>query len=100
MPGLFGIRFWLLDFSESKPPTNPSIVLIVSSPGKKQRRTRPLGAYIITSRRAGAGLLFTTLPKAEERECKKGSAIVAPFSFRKLRLDVIIFMQTSEVDES
>jgi hypothetical protein len=59
-----------------------------------------LGAYIITSLRAGAGLLFTTLPKAEERECRKGSAIVAPFSLRKLRLDVIISIQTSEMGES
>ncbi len=91
MPGSFLNRRCSLVLSALKPPMKAGSSAI-SSPGKKQRRTIPLGIYMMTNFLSGFSPAFGIAAMASGTECKKGSAIVAPPAFRNLRRLIVMML--------
>jgi|GEM_PF-5847993 len=90
MPGLLGVRTLSLVLSALKPPTKPGSTA-ASSPGKKQRRTKPFGTYIMTNFLCGlpAAVVAAAVASFGASECRNGSVIRAPLARRKDRRELV-----------
>ena len=99
IPGWLAMRRCSFVLSASNPPMKPGSSAF-SSPGKKPRRTIPLGMYMITSFLLGlAAIEVLSSPTASE--CKNGNASIAPLAFKNFLRDRFMdFLLTVEQPET